>query len=88
MSPAIPSVGTRVSVTMFAGDILSHQGQVTVERYRELGPALSVVFQDGAGARITISGDRASLRLILAAALADLGPEAPRPDPLPASDEG
>jgi hypothetical protein len=80
MSP-IPTVGTRVSVTMFAADILSHAGMVTVERYAGLGPALSVVVQDGAGARITISGDRSSLRLILAAALGDLGPDAPDPEP-------
>jgi hypothetical protein len=78
---AIPSVGSRVSVTVFAADILRHQGQVTVERYQQLGPAFSVVFRDGAGVTVAFLGDRSSLRLILSAALADLGPEAPDPEP-------
>jgi hypothetical protein len=72
---SIPNVGSRVNVTLFASDILSHQGQVSVERYQQLGPAFSVVVRDGAGVQVAISGDRSSLRMILSAALADLGPE-------------
>jgi hypothetical protein len=77
----LPDVGSRVNLQMFAGDLLSHQGLVTVER--NLGH-MTVVFRDGAGVRVAISGDRSSLRMILSAALADLGPEsAAEPDPEP-----
>ncbi len=81
-SSRIPNVGTRVNVQMFAGDILAHQGLVTVEQYRP--GSMSVVFRDGDGVQVGISGDRSSLRMILSAALADLGPEsAAEPDPEP-----
>jgi hypothetical protein len=72
-SSRIPNVGTRVNLQLFAGDVLSHQGLVTVEQYRP--ESMSVVFRDGAGVYVAISGDRSSLRMILSAALADLGPE-------------
>jgi hypothetical protein len=78
MSP-IPTVGTRVNVQLFASDVLSHQGLVTVEKYDR--SMFSVVVRDGNGARVAISGDRSSLRMILSAALADLGPDAPNPGP-------
>jgi hypothetical protein len=71
----LPDVGSRVNLQMFAGDILAHQGLVTVERYATLGNLQTVVFRDGAGVQVGISGDRSSLRMILSAALADLGPE-------------
>jgi hypothetical protein len=72
-SSRIPGVGTRVNLQMFAGDVLNHQGLVTVETY---GPgSLSVVLRDGAGVHVAITGDRSSLRMILSTALADLGPE-------------
>jgi len=79
-SSRIANVGTRVNLQMFAGDILAHQGLVTVEQYRP--GSMSVVFRDGAGVQVGVSGDRSSLRMILSAALADLGPEsAAEPDP-------
>ncbi len=56
---------------------------MTVEQYRP-GSMMTVVFRDGAGVQVGISGDRSSLRMILSAALADLGPEsAAEPDPEP-----
>jgi hypothetical protein len=80
-SRRIPNVGTRVNLQMFAGDILSHQGLVTVEQYQP--DSMSVVFRDGAGVHVGISGDRSSLAMILSAALADLGPESQEPEPPP-----
>ncbi len=73
-SSRVPNVGTRVNLQMFAGDILAHQGLVTVETHTGLD-RMTVVFRDGDGVRVGISGDRSSLRMILSAALADLGPE-------------
>ncbi len=78
---SIPHVGTRVSVQMFAGDLLAHQGLVSVEHYQGAG-GVGAMFSDGAGVRVVISGDRSSVRMVLAAALGQLGPEVePDPDP-------
>jgi hypothetical protein len=71
----LPEVGSRVNVTMFASDILSHQQLVSVERHLSGSTLMSVVFRDGAGVSVAITGDRSSLHMILSAALADLGPE-------------
>jgi len=70
----IPNVGSRVNLQMFASDLLNHQGLVTIETYTNPDHK-TVVFRDGAGVRVGISGNRSSLRMILSAALADLGPE-------------
>jgi hypothetical protein len=78
---SIPHVGTRVSVQMFAGDVLAHQNLILVETYPGAG-YLSVVFSDGAGCKVAITGDRSSLRLLLSAASAQLG-TVPDPDPDP-----
>jgi hypothetical protein len=76
---SVPTIGTRVNVQLFASDILSHQGLVTVEPHSGID-RLTVVFRDGDGARVAISGDRSSLRLILTAAMAQIPPEvAPEP---------
>jgi hypothetical protein len=85
-SSRIANVGTRVNLQLFAGDLLSHQGLVTVEKYLHLGNLQTVVFRDGAGAQVGISGDRSSLRMILSAALADLGPEV-EPEVQPAEEK-
>jgi hypothetical protein len=71
----LPEVGSRVNLQMFASDLLSHQGLVTVENHLSGSNLMSVVFRDGAGVHVAISGDRSSLRMVLSAALADLGPE-------------
>jgi hypothetical protein len=71
---SIPQVGTRVSVTMFAGDILAHQHLVQVESYPSSG-YVSARFRDGAGVDVAVTGDRSSVRMVLSAALAELGPE-------------
>lgn len=71
---SIPQVGTRVSVTLYAGDLLAHANLVTVETYSGAG-YVSAMFNDGAGVRLAISGDRSSVRMVLSAALSQLGPE-------------
>lgn len=78
---SIPHVGTRVSVQMFAGDVLAHQGLISVEHYQGAG-GVGAKFSDGAGVTVVFSGDRSSVRMVLSAALAQLGPEVqPNPDP-------
>jgi hypothetical protein len=80
-SGSIPHVGTRVSVQMFAGDVLAHQGLVEVEHYHG-ADGVGAMFSDGGGVRVVFSGDRSSVRMVLSAALAQLGPEVdPDPDP-------
>jgi hypothetical protein len=79
-SSSVPTVGTRVNLQMFAGDILAHQGLVTVEHHPGSPGHHTVVLSDGAGVHVAVSGDRSSLAMILSAALADLGPEAPNPE--------
>jgi hypothetical protein len=71
---SIPQVGTRVSVQMFAGDVLAHQGLVEVEHYQGAG-GVGAKFSDGAGVTVVFSGDRSSVRRVLSAALHQLGPE-------------
>ena len=70
----IPDVGSRVNVQLFAGDLLAHQGLVSVESYQSSG-YVSARFSDGAGVQVAITGDRSSVRMVLAAALAGLGPD-------------
>jgi hypothetical protein len=82
------NVGSRVNLQMFAGDILAHQGLVTVEHHPGTPSHHTVVLSDGAGIHVAISGDRSSLRLILSAPLSELGPDAPEPEPPAAEDEG
>jgi hypothetical protein len=71
---SIPQVGTRVSVQVFAGDLLAHQGLITVESYESSG-YVSALLSDGAGVKVAVTGDRSSVRMVLAAALEQLGPE-------------
>jgi hypothetical protein len=81
----IPDVGSRVNLQMFARDLLAHQGLVSVEDYPEL-ESISAVFSDGAGVKVSLSGDRSSLRMILTAALVLIPPEvAPEPPEEPSS---
>ncbi len=68
------TVGSRVSVQLFAGDLLAHQGLVSVESYDSSG-YVSAVFSDGAGVKVAVTGDRSSVRMVLSAALSQLGPE-------------
>jgi hypothetical protein len=74
----IPTVGTRVNLQMFAGDLLAHAGLVSVEFYDSSG-YVSAMFSDGAGVKVAMTGDRSSVRMILSAALAQLGPDDPDP---------
>jgi hypothetical protein len=66
-------VGSRVSVTLFAGDLLAHQGLVKVESYESSG-YVSALFSDGAGVKVAVTGDRSSVRVVLSAAFSQLGP--------------
>jgi len=66
---------------VFASDLLNHQGLITVENRLSGSNLMSVVLRDGAGVHVAISGDRSSLRMVLSAALADLGPEFQEPEP-------
>jgi hypothetical protein len=78
-SRSVPTIGTRVNVQLFAGDLLAHQNLIMVESYTDL-EAVSAVFSDGAGVKVSLTGDRSSLRMILSAALAGILPEvAPEP---------
>jgi len=67
-------MGSRVHVQVFAGDLLAHQGLIRLESYPSSG-YVSVLLDDGAGVRVAVTGDRSSVRMILSAALAQLGPE-------------
>jgi hypothetical protein len=71
----VPAMGTRVSVQMFARDLLAHAGLVRVEKY-STSDIQSVVLADGAGVTVAISGDLSSLRLVVSAALERLNQEA------------
>jgi hypothetical protein len=71
---SIPQVGTRVSITMFAGDLLAHQGLVSVESYESSG-YVSALLSDGGGVKVAVTGDRSSVRMIVSALLAQLGPD-------------
>ncbi len=70
----IPDVGSRVNVQMFAGDLLTHQGLISVESYPSFG-YVSARFSDGAGVQIAMTGERSSVRMVLTVALSNLGPE-------------
>lgn len=81
---SIPDVGTRVSVHMFARDLLAHQNLVQVETHPESGNDWPILtFSDGAGGRIAISGDRSSLRMMVSGLLEGLRDPDPDPDPDP-----
>ncbi len=74
-SASVPRVGSRCNIQVFAQDLLAHQGLVQVVDY----PGASYVgalFSDGAGVQISLTGDRSSVRMVLSAALSQLGPEA------------
>src|SRR6266487_4487366 len=71
-SASVPYIGTRVSITLFAGDLLAHQGQVSVESYESSG-YVSAMLSDGVGVKVAVTGDRSSVRMVLSAALAQLG---------------
>jgi hypothetical protein len=71
---SIPQVGSRVSITLFAGDLLEHAGLVSVESYDSSG-YVSAMLSDGAGVKVAVTGDRSSVRMVLSAALAELGPD-------------
>ncbi len=73
------TVGSRVSVQLFAQDLLAHQLLVTVETYSGSGYT-SAVFSDGAGVKVAVTGDRSSVRMVLSAALAQLGPDPESPE--------
>ena len=75
---SVPEVGSRVNVQVFAGDLLAHQGLISVESYPNSGYS-SVVLSDGAGVKVALSGDRSSLRLVVSAALEQLADSAPEP---------
>jgi hypothetical protein len=70
----LPEMGSRVNVQMFAGDVLAHAGLVSVESYPEI-QHVSATLSDGKGVKVALTGDRSSLRMILSAALAELGPD-------------
>jgi hypothetical protein len=67
-------------VQLFARQLTSNQGAVAYEEYPEFDSG-SVSFSDGAGVRVSLSGDRSSLRMVLSAALALVRPPDPDHDP-------
>ncbi len=73
-SASVPAVGTRVNLTLFAADLLAHQGQVSVESYPSSG-YVSALLSDGAGVKVAVTGDRSSVRMVLSAALEQLAPD-------------
>ena len=75
----MPDVGSRVNVQLFARDLLAHQGLVSVEFYESSG-YVSARFSDGAGAQVAFTGERSSVRMVLSAALAGLGPDVEPPE--------
>jgi hypothetical protein len=80
---SIPDAPTsRVLVQLFARQLTGNA--VAYEEYREFDSG-SVSFSDGAAVRVSISGDRSSLRMVLSAALALVRP--PDPDPEPPQNE-
>jgi hypothetical protein len=81
----IPNIGSRVNVQLFAGDLLAHQGLVTVAGPYESSGYVSAVFSDGGGVKVALSGDRSSVRMVVSAVLAQLGSD-PDLDP-PAVEE-
>lgn len=72
--------GARVTITCFIRDIVDG-GEVEVERSVVDGWA-SLKVRDGRGLSFALSGDRSTLRMLLADALGDLTPD-PDPDPEP-----
>jgi hypothetical protein len=66
---SIPRIGSRVSVQVFAGDLLAHAGLISIESYPSSGYS-SVLLSDGGGVKVAVTGDPASLRTVLQAALA------------------
>ncbi len=71
---SVPKMGTRVNLQLFAGDLLAHQGLVSVESYESSG-YVSAMLSDGAGVKVAVTGDRSSVRMVLSAALEQLGPD-------------
>lgn len=72
---ATPSSGNaRSRQSNPVGDLLAHQGLITVESYSSSG-YVSALLSDGAGLKVAVTGDRSSVRLVLSAALHQLGPE-------------
>lgn len=67
-------VGSRASVTLFASDLTAHAHLVNVEEYPG-ARAVGARFSDGMGVEAAIIGDRSSVRMVLAAALHQLGLE-------------
>jgi hypothetical protein len=81
---SIPYTGSRVSVHSFVSD-LTGPGQVTVEQGVNPDWA-SMRLDDGHGMQFVLSGDRSTLRMLVAGVLRDLGPDGPDPQP-PAAEE-
>ncbi len=75
-SGSVPNMGTSVNVQLFARDLLAHQGLVSVESYESSG-YVSALLSDGTGVKVSVTGDRSSVRMVLSAALAQLGPDEP-----------
>ena len=87
----VPNVGSRVHLQVFAQDLLRHSYLVQVETYPTSG-YVAATFSDGAGVTFALTGDRSSVRMVLSAALAQLGPDDPDPkgssmEPLPEEGE-
>jgi hypothetical protein len=70
---SIPYTGSRVSVHCFISDVIS-DGRVQVEDGTVHGWA-AVRLEDGHNLTFTLSGDRSSLRMVVAGILRDLTPD-------------
>jgi hypothetical protein len=77
---SISYTGSRVTIHAFVGDIAG-PGRVGVEQ--GANPSWAAIrLDDGHGMQFTLSGDRSSLRMLVAGVLAQLTPE---PDPAAAA---
>jgi len=80
---------SRIDVQLFVRDLLGQRDPITYERHPNTDDHGSLRLDDGAGLKVAISGDRSSLRVLVAGALAQLGPDVvpterhdePPPDP-------
>jgi len=66
---------SRVDVQLFVRDLLGQRDPITYERHPNTEDRGSLRLDDGEGLKVAISGDRSSLRVLVAGALEQLGPE-------------
>jgi len=63
---------SRVDVQLFVRDLLAQRDPITYERHPNTDDHGSLRLDDGEGLKVAISGDRSSLRVLVAGALEQL----------------